>query len=120
MSATLKVLRERVANEPHDSRGELARALLEEIDRILADQEAKDRSQSIDRMIREHHLTEAEANKVYDSWATIGFAMEEGPCRHCNASGEVMDSSHCFGYKYKDCPRCHGTKIDKHRIKVPG
>jgi hypothetical protein len=47
------------------------------------------------------------------------FEREEGPCRACRGTGEMLVRSHCFGQDFEECSNCHGTRMDKQRLRVP-
>jgi hypothetical protein len=105
-AADRETLRARVQAEPADARGDLARALMAEVDRLHEQKEQQDRTALIASYTQGHHLTIEEATRYVDLRPSPRFEFEHGPCRACKGTGGR--ESGCFGGKWSVCGHCHG------------
>lgn len=109
----LEDVRRRVEGEPE---GSPARVLLAEVDRLRAEKAGKIRKEFVQYAMRDHGLTEEEADRLHLFVLRGGkISMEDGPCG-C-AHGTVVTPG-CLGGKLEKCRKCNG-RGRRSRIKVP-
>jgi hypothetical protein len=115
----LEEIRATIANEPEDSP---ARRLLAEMDRQAAEAKVREKARSLASLRGQPWwLSENEAAALFAHIEAGGkFEEEHGLCRCCDGDRSVVVGSGCFGAKTDTCPRCDGSGLDRHRVRVPG
>lgn len=92
----LDVLRRRVANEPGDERGALARILMDEIDRLNGAKAERARADLIASLIETWHLTREQSERYVDIKPLPLFGTKMGTCRACGGRG-IQDAGRVHG-----------------------
>ena len=110
-------LRARVQAQPADTRGELARTLMAEIDRLYAEKDERDRTSLIGSLVHGEHITYEEAVRYVDTKPLPKLEMEMGPCRACGGCGISSDPV-CMGGRWTRCESCSGDRT-RMRLRLP-
>jgi len=110
-------LRARVEAEPADARGELARTLMVEVDRLCKQKDARDRASFIESLMVGEHLSREDAERYVDMGGKPLPQMEMGPCRACRGHGSEHETG-CLGGRWEKCSSCQGRGV-RMRLRLP-